>query len=196
MTPTTPSGEPPADISRPRGRHRKPHPRKVLLAAGSLAVAASAVTLVRLAATQGGGQADTGTEAGPRPAPHTATGTPTGSPTASEATEPTPEASPSSPTALGGKNPAPLTASERSAPPRTPAPDTTTTPTAPTGTAPQATHRPPHPSTPRQPPHHTPEPPPPAPHDPTPPQPDAPAPSPRPGLCVPVIGLCVGGGPG
>ena len=32
----------------PRGRHRKPRPRKVLLAAGGLALAAGALSLVRL----------------------------------------------------------------------------------------------------------------------------------------------------
>ncbi|MFI5570780.1 hypothetical protein ACIA6T_26255 [Streptomyces sp. NPDC051740] len=204
MTPTTPAGEPPAGTSRLRGRHRKPRPRKALLAAGSLAVAASAVTLVGLATTQDGGT-DIGTEAGPRPAPHTGigteasprpvphtdAGTPTGSPTAPGAFAPVPEASPSSPTVLGGKNPAPLTAPERSSRARTPVPDTTTSPATPATTRP--TTRRPHPPTSRQPPRDTPGP---APHDPAPPQPDDPAPSPRPGLCVPVIGICVGGGPG
>ncbi|MFC5240597.1 hypothetical protein [Streptomyces atrovirens] len=193
MTPTAPTDEPPARAPRLRGRHRKPRPRKVLLAAGSLAVAASAVTLARLATTQGGGT-DIGTEAAPRPAPHTNAAAPTGSPTAPETVAPTPEASPSSPTALGGKNPAPLATPERSSPARTTVPDTATTPTplTPPTTGPPATRRP-HPPTPRQPPRDTPGPPPPAPHTPTPPQPDDSAPNPRPGLCVPIIGVCVGG---
>ncbi|MFI1416900.1 hypothetical protein ACH4VX_02745 [Streptomyces sp. NPDC020731] len=196
MTPTAPTEEPPAGTSRLRGRHRKPRPRKVLLAAGSLAVAASAVALVRLTTTQGGGT-DVGTEAGSRPVPHTDTGTPIGSPTASTAAPPAPRASPSSPTVLGGKNPAPLTAPERSSPARTAVPDRADTPATPaTPTTASPTTRGPHSPPPRQPPHHTPVPPPPAPHDPAPPQPDDPARNPRPGLCVPIIGICVGGGGG
>lgn len=41
-TPTTPL------VDRPRGRHRKPRPRKVLLAAGGFALAAGVLSLVRL----------------------------------------------------------------------------------------------------------------------------------------------------
>jgi hypothetical protein len=192
MTSTAPAEEPPAGTSRFRGRHRKPRPRKALLAAGSLAVAASAVTLVRLAATQGGGT-DTGAEAGPHPVLHTDTGTPTGSPAPPETVAPTPEASPSSPTALGGKDRTPLTAPEPSSPARTPTtvPDTASTPTTlpPTTLQPQPpTPTPPSPSTPGTPP--------PAPRDPVPEQPGKPDPGPGPGgLCVPIIGLCVGGGP-
>lgn len=190
MTPTAPAEEPPAGASRFRGRHRKPRPRKALLAMGSLAVAASAVTLVRLAAVQGGGT-DTGAEAGPRPVLHTDTGTPTGSPTTSEATGPAPEASPSSATALGGKNRTPLTAPEPSSPARTPttAPDTASTPT----TLPPTTRQPQQ-STPAPPPPSAPATPPPAPRAPAPEQPGRPDPGPG-GLCVPIIGLCAGGGP-
>ncbi|MEU9732373.1 hypothetical protein AB0E07_13110, partial [Streptomyces sp. NPDC048002] len=39
----------------PRGRHRRPRPRKVLLAAGGLALAAGALTLVRLPPASGPG---------------------------------------------------------------------------------------------------------------------------------------------
>ncbi|MFJ6554249.1 hypothetical protein ACIQNT_18680 [Streptomyces luteogriseus] len=54
---------------RARGRHRKPRPRKVLLAAGGLAVAAGALSLLRLASGPG---TDAGSvEAGPRPDPVT-----------------------------------------------------------------------------------------------------------------------------
>ncbi|MFH9043067.1 hypothetical protein ACH4FA_27455 [Streptomyces sp. NPDC017966] len=194
MTPTAPIEEPPAGTSRFRGRHRKPRPRKALLAAGSLAVAASAVTLVRLATTQGDGT-DIGAETGPRPVLHTDTGTPTGSstgsPTTSEATGPAPEASPSSPTALGGKDRAPLTPPEPSSPARPPT-------TAPAAASTPATRLPatlrPQPPAPPSP--STPGTPPPAPRDPAPEQPDGPDPGhdhdPG-GLCVPIIGLCVGG---
>ncbi|MEW2076044.1 hypothetical protein AB0941_20785 [Streptomyces sp. NPDC013433] len=194
MTPTAPIEEPPAGTSRFRGRHRKPRPRKALLAAGSLAMAASAVTLVRLATTQGDGT-DIGAETGPRPVLHTDTGTPTGSstgsPTTSEATGPAPEASPSSPTVLGGKDRAPLTPPEPSSPARPPT-------TAPAAASTPATRLPatlrPQPPAPPSP--STPGTPPPAPRDPAPEQPDGPDPGhdhdPG-GLCVPIIGLCVGG---
>ncbi|PZG67193.1 hypothetical protein C1I97_38885, partial [Streptomyces sp. NTH33] len=49
---------------RARGRHRRPRPRKVLLAAGGLAVAAGVLSLVRLAPDYGGGGPDR-SEAGP-----------------------------------------------------------------------------------------------------------------------------------
>ncbi|MFI2423800.1 hypothetical protein ACH5A7_06800 [Streptomyces sp. NPDC018955] len=199
MTSTVPIEEPPAGTSRLRGRHRKPRPRKALLAAGGLAVAASAVTLVRLVTTQGDGT-DVGAEAGPHPVLHTDTGTPTGSSTASparsEAAGPAPEASPSSPTALGGKDRAPLTASEPSSTARPPttvpatASDPATRPPAARRSQPPA---PPSPSPPGTPP--------PAPRDPAPERPDGPDPGPGHdpdadpgGLCVPIIGLCVGGG--
>ncbi|BFO14845.1 hypothetical protein SHKM778_12330 [Streptomyces sp. KM77-8] len=201
MTPTT--EKPPAGASRFRGRHRKPRPRRVLLAAGGLAVAASAVTLVRLATTQGGGT-DFGTEAGPRPVPHTDSGAPTASPTAGAAAVPVPGTSPSSPTALGGKNPRPLAAPERSSTAQSPmspmtAPDSDPGlgPDLGPATAPAIPlppHRPAAPASPSPSPSSSgPEHPPPPSYDPPAPRPDEPAPGPR--LCVPIIGVCVGGGP-
>ncbi|PIM66021.1 hypothetical protein CTU88_45525, partial [Streptomyces sp. JV178] len=43
--------------ARPRGRHRRPRPRKVLFAVGGMALAASALSLLRLASdpVSGGG---------------------------------------------------------------------------------------------------------------------------------------------
>ncbi|PNG16182.1 hypothetical protein C1J00_43420, partial [Streptomyces cahuitamycinicus] len=58
-----------AETSRARGRHRKPRPRKVLLAAGGLALAAGALSLLRL--TSGPGPDARAVEAGPRPDPVT-----------------------------------------------------------------------------------------------------------------------------
>ncbi|MDT0400687.1 hypothetical protein [Streptomyces edwardsiae] len=187
MKPTT--EKPPPGASRFRGRHRKPRPRRVLLAAGSLAVAASAVTLVRLATTQGG-DPEFGTEAGPRPVPHTDSGAPVASPTASPAAVPVPETSPSSPTALGGRNPAPLAAPERSSTARSLT--TAADPGPVTAPATPAPSRRPDPPASPSPSSGGPEHPPPPSQDPPPPRPDDPAPGPR--LCVPIIGVCVGGG--
>ncbi|WP_167533647.1 hypothetical protein [Streptomyces marokkonensis] len=198
MTPKRPpaqsaphTAEPPARtgfLPRIRGRHRKPRPRKVLLAAGGLALAAGAVSLVRLTSAPDGG-GDIGVEAGPHPTPPAGTtrsGTPPPNTTA-------PEASPSSPKALGGKNETPLAPPEPSSAPRTPTavPETTRTtsptPPAPSTSGPPGTPRAPGPPPPehREPPPHRPEKPAPTPE---------PTPEPDPGLCVPVIGLCVGGG--
>jgi hypothetical protein len=167
----------------PRGRHRKPRPRKVLLAAGGLALAAGVLSLVRL--SSGPGPGDLGTvEAGPRPDP--AAGTERATTTAATVA---PEVSPSAPAALGSLSPTPTTAGTRPAPApyatttvRTPAPaapdattvpDTRTTPppapTATTGDAPRPAQTPP-------------------------PSRTTPAPTPKPdepGLCVPVVGVCV-----
>ncbi|MFD6325699.1 hypothetical protein ACFWOL_23140, partial [Streptomyces sp. NPDC058442] len=96
--------------ARIRGRHRKPHPRKLLLAVGGLTLAIGALSLVRLASDPGPG--DVGAEAGPRPVPDTANAaspgpagpagadgsdSTAGVPTAGPAS-PAPEASPTSPT--------------------------------------------------------------------------------------------------
>ncbi|NEC30932.1 serine/threonine protein kinase, partial [Streptomyces sp. SID8111] len=67
-TPAEPArGTPAPPGPRPRGRHRKPRRRKVLLVAGGLALAAGTLGLVRLVSGPGG--ADTGAVAGPRPVP-------------------------------------------------------------------------------------------------------------------------------
>lgn len=197
--PPAPQGPPPADAAalplRVRGRHRKPRPRKVLLAAGGLALAAGALSLLRL--TSGPG-ADAGTvEAGPRPDPVT---TATDDATQTAATFPAvPDASPSSPTALGTLPPSPVTKGAR------PSPSTTTgTPATVTAAGPMSTTIPDTPNAPAPAPAPTAsgsgDAPRPAPTPPAPPSRTPPAPAPRPeepkkphdpGLCVPVIGLCV-----
>ncbi|MFF7308628.1 hypothetical protein [Streptomyces sp. NPDC008137] len=179
---------------RVRGRHRKPRSPKALLAAGGLALAAGALSLVRLAS--GPSPDGVGTvEAGPRPDPVT-TGTDPDQAADTAATFPaaTPEVSPSSPTVLGGLTPSPATRGARPAPPA---------PTDTRGTTTTTAHRPTTiPDTPN-----TPAPatqdnaPRPAPATPAPPSRTTPAPAPQPeepgkpdddpGLCVPVIGVCV-----
>ncbi|MEU9569297.1 hypothetical protein AB0D62_05320 [Streptomyces massasporeus] len=183
---------------RVRGRHRKPRPRKVLLAAGGLALAAGALSMLRL--TSGPG-ADAGTvEAGPRPDPVT---TATDDATQTAATFPAlPDASPSSPTGLGALPPSPATKGAR------PSPSATTgtlgTPGTVTAAGPTSTTIPDTPNAPGPAPAPTasrggdtprPAPTPPAPPSRTtpapPPQPEEPRKPHDPGLCVPVIGLCV-----
>lgn len=178
---------------RVRGRHRKPRPRKVLLAAGGLALAAGALSLLRL--TSGPG-ADPGTvEAGPRPDPVTSA---TDDATQTAATFPAvPDASPSSPTALGALPPSPVTKGARPSPSATTGTPATVTAAGPTSTTIPDTPNAPVPAptasgsgdAPR-----------PAPTPPAPPSRTTPAPAPRPeeprrphdpDLCVPVIGLCV-----
>ncbi|WP_432117087.1 hypothetical protein [Streptomyces sp. bgisy032] len=179
-----------------RGRHRKPRRRRILLAAGGLALAAGLLGLLRLTA---GPATDDGTgtlEAGRRPGP-VVTGTDGTSNTA--ATFPTaPGANPSSPTAAVGLVPSPVIRKVRPAPSDT-APTAATVPRdlpkPTTATAPGTTTPPGRADTPPPPRRTTP-----APARPAPPSRTAPAPTPRPGdpeephetdLCVPVIGLCV-----
>ncbi|MEV7786364.1 hypothetical protein AB0O72_13295 [Streptomyces sp. NPDC088106] len=194
MTPKRPpaprTAEPPARtagaLARIRGRHRKPRLRKALLAASGLALAAGAVTLVRLASAPDGG---TGVEveAAPRPtAPPAQAVPPSGTP---PATAPAPKGAPSSPEILGGQKATPLTPPGPPSRPRAPIPATapetadTPTPTPPPSHAPAA---PPPVHEEREPPPHRPD------------RPDSPAPTPPPeadpGLCIPLIGLCLGGG--
>lgn len=59
VTPETTPPEP--ALARPRGRHRKPRPRRILFAVGGLALAAGALSLLRMAPQPTGG--DTGVEA-------------------------------------------------------------------------------------------------------------------------------------
>ncbi|SMF13331.1 hypothetical protein [Streptomyces sp. Amel2xC10] len=189
----------------PRGRHRRPRQRRVLFAAGGLALAAGVLSLVRLT-SEPGGVAGLGTaEAEPHPDPviggAPSTGLPaeagaTVSPTPTNASPmggtsgtPTPEASrvpsasgtPGGPASVApvpgtGSGSAQVTPGAIPLPPRGPSP-------APS--APDDDPRP-APTTPtRQP-------------APTPPAapttaPTAPAPAQpgHPGLCVPIIGLCV-----
>ncbi|MFF5977602.1 hypothetical protein ACFY78_01990 [Streptomyces olindensis] len=201
--PATPYDPAPADpglfAPRVRGRHRKPRPRKVLLAAGGLALAAGALSLVRL--TSGPSTDSIGTvEAEPRPDP-----VPTGTdeaPDIAASFPAAPEASPSSPTALGGLTPSPATRGPAAS--RAPAATTTDargTDKAPRAAAPGATAVPGLPDTPAPapPPADVPRPAPtPAPSRTAPAPAPAPAPEPDdpkkpqdPGLCVPVIGVCV-----
>src|SRR5690349_20801821 len=51
-------------VPRPRGRHRRPRPRKVLFAAGGLALAAGVLSLVRLSPDPGGAGGPGTAEAG------------------------------------------------------------------------------------------------------------------------------------
>ncbi|MEV5145096.1 hypothetical protein AB0L14_11755 [Streptomyces sp. NPDC052727] len=174
-----------------RGRHRKPRPRKVLLAAGGLAVAAGVLSLVRAAPDSGVGAPGTA-QAEPRLDPGGGPAERSADTAATFAAAPT--ALPSATSAMGGRSPAPTPGGS---PVRT-APDPGTATTAPGDTAvptalpgrtpgpPSGTPRPPAPtaSAPR-----------PTPATPTPtptPTPSRSPAEPRPGgVCVPVIGLCV-----
>ncbi|MFF4017494.1 hypothetical protein [Streptomyces sp. NPDC001843] len=171
-----------------RGRHRKPRPRKALIAAGGLALAASALSLVRLAPDAGVGVPRTA-EAEPRPDTGATTdrsvtigAVPTELPSATStmggaSVRPTPAAA-SSPMALPGSARAAATAPPATVP--TTIPTKAEAPGAPAATPrPSTTHR-----------------------APASPQAPAPAPSrstggPAPtrsqpgGVCVPIIGLCV-----
>ncbi|MFF2212606.1 hypothetical protein [Streptomyces antibioticus] len=184
----------------PRGRHRRPRRRRVLFAAGGLALAAGVLSLVRLT-SEPGGVAGLGTaEAEPHPNPviggAPSTGLPaeagaTVSPTPTNASPmggtsgtPTPEASrvpgasatptPAAPTPGTGSSP--VTPGAIPLPPRAPS----AAPSAPS--APDDDDPRPAPTTPTRQPAPTPS------ATPTPPAPAQPG---HPGLCVPIIGLCV-----
>lgn len=192
--------EAPAPLRPVRGRHRKPRPRRVLFAVGGLALAAGALSLVRMAPDSVvGGAGDRGnTEAEPRPG--SATGeaidaTPTvwtvpsahpaspgataapGGPSATPASAAGPSLAPTAPSATPWRSAMP---SARAGVPAGGAPDATGIPTAPVVPARPRT-RPPAASAPA--PHPTPS-----------ATPRAPAPKPGqnpPGLCVPIVGICV-----
>ncbi|MFD6556044.1 hypothetical protein, partial [Streptomyces sp. NPDC058398] len=195
-----PGDEPaPVRLRTVRGRHRKPRRRRVLFAAGGLALAAGVLSLARMTPDPVTGHADAGaTEAEP-----VATATDNdlaGGAVPTVAAMPTPTgagAAPASP-AMGGTSPAPTSdaspvpASVRTPGPTVPAargaapvataPGSTGIPTAPVTTAPPA--RPtPTATAPAEVPRHTPS-----------PAPTAPAPSHRPpDVCVPIVGICVNG---
>ncbi|MEU6364592.1 hypothetical protein ABZ876_02330 [Streptomyces sp. NPDC046931] len=172
---------------RPAGRHRKPRPRRVALAVGGFALAAGALSLVRLApetVTGGGGTA----EAAPRidatdtaATVGTAGAVPSGSADRPSTTAVI-RAAGASPAATPATRPsgAPSSPASRALDPSTGIPEAPSTPTA-SGThgSPAA----PAPTAPR-----------PAPSTTAPTQTPAPAPNP-PGLCVPTVGLCVNGLP-
>ncbi|SEE37564.1 hypothetical protein SAMN05216489_06382 [Streptomyces sp. 3213] len=200
MTTTTQAerAEDTADVAPPvlpRGRHRRPRPRKVLLAFGGLAVAAGVLSLVRLTPESGVGGVGT---AEAEPSPDVDAGQSAGHPANAAATisaDPTafPSAIPSATSVMGGASATPTTTSGV-----VPTPYTTTAPTtvpqAETTTAPDTAPQPHTPVTapaaPQAP--ATSEAPEPAP-TPTPSRTaNSPAPAPsRPSLCVPIIGLCV-----
>ncbi|MET7482540.1 hypothetical protein [Streptomyces sp. NPDC005538] len=189
--------EPPPLPRAPRGRHRRPRPRKVLFAVGGLAVAAGVLSLVRLTPESGIGGVGTA-EADPRPDQGADTGDGTDRPANAAATvSADPTAFPSATSVMGGTSASPTMASgvvptpyATTAP--TTIPETTTAPgiaeapqapvSRPTSTSTSA-------STPTPAATATPTP------TPTPSRTaDSPAPAPsRPGLCVPIIGLCVNG---
>ncbi|MET8942084.1 hypothetical protein ABZX30_00440 [Streptomyces sp. NPDC004542] len=204
---STGSAPPTAPLVR-RGRHRKPRPRRAVLAAGGLVLAAGALSLVRTAPDSGAGAPGTaeaelrldaggaagrpahtagpgGAAPGTQPSATSAMGGAGGSPTPSGAASSTalPASAPAAPTPhpANAATALPLRAPTRAnAPARGPAPGPSRTHAGP---APAHTHAPP------------------PPHSPAPtPSRDTgtPAPTPRQpgGVCVPVIGVCVDGAPG
>lgn len=166
---------------RPAGRHRKPRPRRVVLAVGGFALAAGALSLVRLApdsVTGGGGTAeaepridtsDTAATVGSVPQARTVSRSTTAAGTEAST-------SPSAPHTVSPSaypSPSPSLATD----PATGIPEAPWSPTA------SATPEPPTPTAPR-----------PTPPPPTRPATHTPAPEPDPpGLCVPLVGLCVNG---
>ncbi|MEV0017518.1 hypothetical protein [Streptomyces tendae] len=200
-----------------RGRHRRPRPRRVLLAAGGLALAAGALSVVRLLPESGGDPGAFGAGAGPR-VEGSGRGAAQDRATSPGATGGGPSgASPSPTSVMGGLSgsPAPglvpgLVPAPSASGPAAPLPATTTGPdgpdtpegrgadqgerTAREGEEEAAEDDPgdraPAPGTPQPSRSDRPAPPPP-PEGGTPPTSD-PEPEPDdPGLCVPVIGLCV-----
>ncbi|MER5543354.1 hypothetical protein ABT072_13115 [Streptomyces sp. NPDC002589] len=164
-----------------RGRHRKPRPRKVLLAAGGLALAAGVLSLVRVTPDPGAGSPGTA-EAEPRLGTSTSDGG-TDHPANTAATAATaPTALPSATSAMGGRSLAPTTGTRPRTPPApsagTTTPPPTTLPSGPPATTPHSPEPTSAPPTPRP----TPTTPAPS-HSTTPPGPG--------GLCVPMLGICV-----
>ncbi|MEV8432067.1 hypothetical protein [Streptomyces chartreusis] len=178
----------------PRGRHRRPRPRKVLLAAGGLALAAGALSLVRMSPDSGVSGLGAA-ESDPAPAPGTDAEPDRSTNAAATLTPNAPKATPSATSAMGGLGTAPTTDSIVVP---TPARTTTTAPhgqggaPAPTPPAAQPGTQAPEPptTTPR-----APRPTTPAPETPgRPPTTPPPTQQPRPddnSVCVPIIGLCV-----
>ncbi|GCB46440.1 hypothetical protein [Streptomyces sp. NL15-2K] len=199
------SYDPGTRLRSPRGRHRKPRPRKMLLAAGGLAVAAGVLSLVRLTPDTNVQSLST-SEAEPSPDLDTGTDSPANSaaPTGS-----TPEVSPTATSPGGGTgttphrvrslSPTPYATDAQGRPatvpttiPDAPNPTATGTAAGPTTARPTTAPRPPA-STPTAP---RPAPtPPPSRTSPLPaPQPDQPDQSDhpdRPGLCLPLINVCL-----
>ncbi|MFC9908868.1 hypothetical protein [Streptomyces sp. NPDC059862] len=168
-----------------RGRHRRPRPRKVLFAVGGLALAAGALSLVRMTSESGGDDLGTA-QAAPGRDPVTGSDRAT---TASATVADVPDAGPSAGVPLGGADatpstgtgPAPLLSATTSPTPPATSPAASATSSAPSAPGTTEPPRPPAPTTSAPQPTPTPTPSSPSPA----PQPD------QPGLCVPVIGLCV-----
>ncbi|MDX3529002.1 hypothetical protein P1P75_21855 [Streptomyces sp. ID05-39B] len=176
--------------SRARGRHRRPRPRKALFTTGGFALAVGALSLLRLTADSG---VDTA-EAGPRlqPTADTLSKTDTADATDAAATvsgSPGPTTTAPAPTGNGGTVPsgvavpgaAPTSAVRTPSGPytprtRSPADEGTPAPAA-TPSSGSTAPRPPGPTST------------PAPEPGT--DPPAAGPTSRPGLCLPVVGLCV-----
>ncbi|MGV9566536.1 hypothetical protein [Streptomyces sp. NPDC003480] len=182
-TTTTAPGTPGPLRCRPAGRHRRPRPRRVALAIGGFALAAGALSLVRLApeaVTGGGGTA----EAEPR----------IGATDTAATVETVPRRSadhPSTTTALrsADASPAATAAASPSTRPSSPAaatdppsgiPEAPWTPTASRTPGSSAAPAPPAPR--------------PAPSTTAPAQTPAPTPN-APGVCLPIVALCVNGLP-
>ncbi|MFE0258287.1 hypothetical protein [Streptomyces sp. NPDC059010] len=173
---SSPYAPTPTRLFTPRGRHRRPRPRKVLLAAGGLALAAGALSLVRLTpdpvatdlgATESGDTPalDLGTDSVPTPHPKPSPSTTSAmgglgaTPTASTIVVPTTN----TPVTRRREAPAPTTPHT---PPPTPHSPATTPPPAPPAPPPSDEHTTSPPSTePTQPAENT--------------------------VCIPVIALCV-----
>ncbi|WP_254402350.1 hypothetical protein [Streptomyces sp. AC555_RSS877] len=181
----------------PRGRHRRPRPRKVLLAAGGLALAAGALNLLRLTPDAGVDGLAT-TEAEPRVDQEA--GADRATHAAATVAAVVPGASPSATTVMGG--PSALPTPGASLAPTTAAgssrPTSTTTPQAPNPAVTAVPSTAPRPSTsggrlPQPAPTPTPSraTTPPAPQPEQPEQPGRPDRTDGPGLCVPVIAVCV-----
>ncbi|MER7835408.1 hypothetical protein ABTY98_05705 [Streptomyces sp. NPDC096040] len=167
-----------------RGRHRKPRPRKVLFAAGGLALAAGVLSLVRMVPEGGVGTPGTA-EAEPRLDPTSDANERSANAAATVGSVPT--ATSSQATVMGGASPTPT--ATRTATPSTSAsvsptalPGGVTVPTTiPTGPArPVGTSPAPATSAPATPPAPTP-----------PPTPSPITHQPGSGVCLPIVGLCV-----
>ncbi|GAB2995335.1 hypothetical protein GCM10023080_072130 [Streptomyces pseudoechinosporeus] len=173
----------PFRAERPPGRHRKPRPRRMLFAVGGLALAAGALSLMRLATEPPGGAGGGLTATDIEPADVEPTGI---EPTAVGATEapvsdtgaaavedtPAPRASPSTTTPPSSSN-EPQRVSDPAVTP-TATPSRTATPDHPTA-APKPAK-------------------PPAPEKPSTPTPEPPTATPHPGhpnLCLPIVSLCL-----
>ncbi|MBT2421575.1 hypothetical protein J7F01_23305 [Streptomyces sp. ISL-22] len=199
-TPATPQPEPYSPygptprLFGSRGRHRRPRPRKALLAAGGLALAAGALSLVRLTPDSHiAGLGTTETEPVPDLGTDTDSDSDTDTTRSAHAAVPVPKAGPSATSVMGGPDATPTTrtivvpTAHPTATPQPGGPGTTTgeAPARPTAPHPPATTS----QAPRPAPTTTA---PPAPGRPTTnppaPQPDQPEDE---NMCVPVIGLCV-----